>query len=181
VTPTLRGLHAYALVGSRRRPVHPQLDGGSAGHEVARPQAALANRRAAPYPARMALEDFPDTQWTLVQQAADTSDPGRAREALIKLCTHYYDRIVNEMRRAGLGADAETAAHDFIHRWVTRDESPLKDFQRGTTRFRQFLSVCIRNFIRDWYRAQPPASPAMDSFATEPVCEDGTGESLDRG
>jgi DNA-directed RNA polymerase specialized sigma24 family protein len=89
--------------------------------------------------------------WTLVIDAAARGDQERAAEAFRQLCTAYRDAIVRFMRARGVPADdVEDAAHDFLQGWLGR-ENPLAGFERGERRFREFLSVCLRRFLTDWY------------------------------
>jgi len=46
--------------------------------------------------------------------------------------------------------DVEDSAHDFLRSWLGREKS-LAGFERGERRFREFLSVCLRRFLADWY------------------------------
>lgn len=99
---------------------------------------------------------FPLTHWSGVLQAA-RAEPDKARRAFEQLCADYRDAIVLWMRLQRLSPeDAEDAAHDFLAQWLQR-ENPLRDFQRGERRFREFLRVCLRRFLADW-RAQRSAA-----------------------
>ena len=93
---------------------------------------------------------FPLTHWSGVVQAAG-AEPDKARRAFEQLCADYRDAIAHWMRLQRLSPeDAEDAAHDFLAQWLQR-ENPLRDFQRGERRFREFLRVCLRRFLADWH------------------------------
>jgi DNA-directed RNA polymerase specialized sigma24 family protein len=99
---------------------------------------------------------FDPTPWSAVLQAAG-GDPERARRGFERLCGEYRDAIAHWMRLQRLSKeDAEDATHDFLEQWLRRD-NPLQNFQRGERRFREFLRVCLRNFLADW-RARPRAA-----------------------
>src|SRR6185503_14017869 len=66
-----------------------------------------------------------------------------------QICADYRNAIVHWMRLHRLDPhEAEDAAHDFLERWLRRD-NPLKGFERGERRFRDFLHVCLRRFLVD--------------------------------
>jgi DNA-directed RNA polymerase specialized sigma24 family protein len=93
---------------------------------------------------------FPLTHWSGVLQAAG-AEPDQARRAFEQLCADYRDAIAHWMRLQRLSPeDAEDAAHDFLAQWLQR-ENPLRNFQRGERRFREFLRVCLRRFLADWH------------------------------
>jgi DNA-directed RNA polymerase specialized sigma24 family protein len=98
---------------------------------------------------------FPPTDWSMILDAAGRRpDSEVARRAFERLCCEYRDSIVRWMGLQRLTAeDAEDAAHDFLHRWLER-ENPLLGFERGERRFRDFLRVCLRRFLIDWQEAR---------------------------
>lgn len=107
----------------------------------------------------MSSELFPATQWTLVREAA-AGDPERARAALRRLCGHYAHAITGYMRWAGLvGDEAEEAAQEFLHGWLSREENPLRFFERRELRFRAYLCACLRYFLREWRPSALDAVP----------------------
>lgn len=60
----------------------------------------------------------------------------------------YRDPIVRWMRLDGLEPqDAEDAADDFLSRWL--NGGGLHRFVRGERRFRDFLGVCLQNFLTE--------------------------------
>lgn len=95
----------------------------------------------------MAPEQFPETQWSLVLEAASGNYPERARSALHRLCEMYVGTVYRWMRVKGLrDADAEDATQDFITHWLTK-ENPLADFEYRGTKFRNFLSIVLGRFL----------------------------------
>lgn len=114
-----------------------------------------------------------------MREAADGNDPAQARAAFQRLCLHYREAIVGYMRRAGLNYDAAAAADDFLQRWLAREAGPLWSFQRGESRFRHFLSVCLRHFVRE--RRQAPDRSALQEATpgNSVVADDALDEQLD--
>lgn len=98
---------------------------------------------------------FPQTDWSAVFAASGQgSDAEKARRTFEGLCADYRNAIVQWMRRQQLSPeDAEDAAHDFLHRWLSK-ENPLQGFEQGERRFRDFLSVCLRHFLLDWHASR---------------------------
>lgn len=95
---------------------------------------------------------FPTSPATLLLEArppldADAqADGDRWRKKLGELCVLYRPSIVRWMEVQGAREQAEDLAHDFLVRWLAGN--PLGEYQKGTHRFRDFLSVSLRNY---WY------------------------------
>jgi DNA-directed RNA polymerase specialized sigma24 family protein len=120
------------------------------------------------------MADFKTTRPSMIERA-QSLDPNQAREALCELCEYYYDDILAYMRRAFRdSAEAKDAAHDFLHGWLRREESPLKTYQHGDTKFRHWLKVCLKNFCNS-RRRLPPRLEAKEPGFADPDVE------LDRG
>ncbi|MBL9137545.1 MAG: hypothetical protein JNK85_16855 [Verrucomicrobiales bacterium] len=89
---------------------------------------------------------FPETVWSDVLDAADRTDPERARTAVCRLCERYHGAIqawfLGRMMTRTVAADL---TQEFLVTWLRRD-TPLGDFRRGERRFREFLSTCLRRF-----------------------------------
>ena len=120
----------------------PPIVAGEPGGETSR----------SPLPAAPAEDGsaFPETRWTRVIAAAagETTDHG---ESLRFLAGLYRPAICEWFRRAGLPpADAEDLTHDFLLEML--GGRLLRTFNRRDTRFRVFLQVCLRNFLRDSVR-----------------------------
>ena len=125
---------------------------------------------------------FPLTHWSGVVQAAG-AEPDKARRAFEQLCADYRDAIAHWMRLQRLSPeDAEDAAHDFLAQWLQR-ENPLRDFQRGERRFREFLRVCLRRFLADWharrYAARRGGGAEHVPLEQDAMIEDGAASTAD--
>lgn len=94
---------------------------------------------------------FPETRWTLVLEAAANSERAEGANSLRSLTESYRPAVWQWFRRAGLaGEDAEDLTHDFLLQML--NGRVLQRFNRRPTRFRVFLQVCLRNFLRDSFR-----------------------------
>jgi DNA-directed RNA polymerase specialized sigma24 family protein len=90
--------------------------------------------------------NFPETIWSDVLEAADRTDPERARTAVLRLCERYHGAIQNWFHgRLLTRTSAADLTQEFLAGWLRR-EAPLGDFRRGERRFREFLSTCLRRF-----------------------------------
>jgi len=104
---------------------------------------------------------FPETRWTLVVAAGDTSHPD-SRRALTALCEAYWYPLYAYLRR--LGHPAERAQHltqQFFLNILGRSCFDRADPDRG--RFRSFLLAAIRHFLTgesNNLSAQPQTSGA---------------------
>jgi len=90
---------------------------------------------------------FATTHWSVVLAASDRTSP-RCREALSSLCQTYWYPLYAFARRGGAGAeDAQDLTQDFFARLLEKDTLRHVDPHKG--RFRSFLLVSFKNFVRD--------------------------------
>ncbi|MCC7375314.1 MAG: hypothetical protein IT581_11730 [Verrucomicrobiales bacterium] len=90
--------------------------------------------------------NFPETIWSDVLDAADRTDPERARTAVWRLCERYHGAIQGWFHgRLVTRTAAADLTQEFLAGWLRR-EAPLGEFRRGERRFREFLSTCLRRF-----------------------------------
>jgi RNA polymerase sigma-70 factor (ECF subfamily) len=88
---------------------------------------------------------FCTTRWTVVRHAGDPSSPQR-REALAELLQTYWYPLYGFIRRQGYDSNqAEDVLQGFIAGLLERDS--LQNVRAGEGRFRNFLLVCLRNFM----------------------------------
>ena len=126
-----------------------------------------------------APRSFQTTRWTLVRQAASSTDPA-AQQALATLCESYWYPVYAFIRRSGKGPhDAEDLTQGFFARLLAKDILALADPGKG--RLRSFLLTCVRNFVADEHARSTALkrgagvlvsfNPAWaeESYATEPV------------
>lgn len=93
---------------------------------------------------------FPPTLWTMVLEASQADSPESA-EALRKLCQTYHQPIHTWLLRRGTPpSEAEDTTQGFIEHLLERNR--LRNFTRGTTKFRSFLLQCLVGFTRDEWR-----------------------------
>jgi DNA-directed RNA polymerase specialized sigma24 family protein len=101
---------------------------------------------------------FPPTLWTLVRGAGD-ADPERMQKALDALCERYQQVIHLWFQRTRPGrmpaAVAEDWAQDFL--LAMHQRNPFRHVGRQAAKFRSFLLVCMRNFLRDKLAAEKAA------------------------
>lgn len=99
---------------------------------------------------------FPDTLWTLVLVAGGRGQgqrDERSAAALAELAARYRFAVHRWFLGAGVATDqAEDLAHDFLAELLRG--RILEGFERTQTRFRGFLTVCLRNYVRDRKRSQ---------------------------
>lgn len=95
---------------------------------------------------------FATTQWSVVLNAGDDSDRGRA--ALESLCEQYWFPVYALVRRRGLPPEsARDCTQEFFARLLEKDGLARVRRERG--RFRSFLAQSVRNFLADaWDHAQ---------------------------
>jgi RNA polymerase sigma factor (sigma-70 family) len=90
---------------------------------------------------------FCTTRWTMVLHAGDPNSPMR-QKALAELLQAYWYPLYGFIRRQGRSAvDAEDLLQDFIARLL--EHGSLKNVREGQGRFRNFLLVCLRNYMAD--------------------------------
>jgi RNA polymerase sigma factor (sigma-70 family) len=88
---------------------------------------------------------FCTTRWTVVLQAGDR-DSAQCEAALAELLEAYWYPLYGFIRRQGYGEhEAEDLLQAFIARLLEKDS--LSQVQEGRGRFRNFLLVCLRNFL----------------------------------
>lgn len=88
---------------------------------------------------------FCTTRWTVVLQAGDRNSAESAA-ALAELLESYWYPLYGFIRRQGYGEhEAEDLLQGFIARLLEKDS--LSHVQQGRGRFRNFLLVCLRNYL----------------------------------
>ena len=98
---------------------------------------------------------FATTQWSLIQTAADSSNP-EFREAMAELCRTYWTPVYTYVRYRG--NDAESA-QELTQGFFTQllEKKYVQDAQRGRGRFRSFLLTSVQHYLaneRDRVQAQ---------------------------
>lgn len=94
-----------------------------------------------------APRSFQTTRWTIVRQAASSTDPA-ARQALATLCESYWYPVYAFIRRSGKGShDAEDLTQGFFARLLEKGILATANPARG--KLRSFLLSCVRNFVAD--------------------------------
>lgn len=122
---------------------------------------------------------FQTTRWSVVRQAASSTDPA-ARQALATLCESYWYPVYAFIRRSGKGAhDAEDLTQGFFARLLEKGILATADPAKG--KLRSFLLTCVRNFTADEHARDMAVkrgagvivsfSPAWaeESYTAEPV------------
>ena len=88
---------------------------------------------------------FCTTRWTVVLQAADR-DSAERDAALAELLESYWYPLYGFIRRQGYDQhEAEDLLQGFIARLLEKDS--LSHVEEGRGRFRNFLLVCLRNYL----------------------------------
>jgi RNA polymerase sigma-70 factor (ECF subfamily) len=88
---------------------------------------------------------FCTTRWTVVLQAGDRDSADRDA-ALAELLEAYWYPLYGFIRRQGYDEhEAEDLLQGFIARLLEKDS--LSHVQEGRGRFRNFLLVCLRNYL----------------------------------
>ncbi len=96
------------------------------------------------------MSTFPDTQWTLILQAA-TSQTADGLVALDQLCRRYWQPINAYARLQGYSpADADDITQAFFARLLENKTHAKAERERG--RFRTFLLCAMQNFIANDHR-----------------------------
>ncbi len=126
-----------------------------------------------------APRSFQTTRWSVVRQAASSTDPA-AQRALAMLCEAYWYPVYAFIRRSGKGAhDAEDLTQGFFARLLEKGILATADPSKG--KLRSFLLTCVRNFTADEHArdmavkrgagvlASFNSDRAEESYATEPV------------
>ncbi len=126
-----------------------------------------------------APRSFQTTRWTIVRQAASSTDPA-ARQALATLCESYWYPVYAFIRRSGKGShDAEDLTQGFFARLLEKRILATADPARG--KLHSFLLTCVRNFIADEHSRDMALKRGADvivsfnpawaeeSYAAEPV------------
>ncbi|MFM8469787.1 MAG: RNA polymerase sigma factor, partial [Limisphaerales bacterium] len=91
---------------------------------------------------------FVTTRWTQVVAAGRGSDSAPARTALEQLCRAYWYPLYAYVRRQGHAPhDAQDLTQEFFARLLERNALGAADRERG--RFRSFLLVALKHFLRD--------------------------------
>ena len=81
---------------------------------------------------------------------AQTTDPGRARDALEVLCQTYWFPLYAYVRRKGYGEhDAQDLTQGFFERLLARDF--LANVAREKGKFRSFLLASMNHYLNDEY------------------------------
>ncbi|HEY9173448.1 MAG TPA: ECF-type sigma factor [Verrucomicrobiae bacterium] len=94
-----------------------------------------------------AAATFTTTHWSVVL-AVHTQDPGRARDALEKLCAVYWYPLYACLRRRGHAPpDAEDLVQGFIAHLLERQFFQDADPDKG--RFRSYLLASLNHFVAD--------------------------------
>lgn len=95
----------------------------------------------------LTMNFFPTSPVTLILEARpgpDLTATDRWQQRLGELCAVYRPSIVRWMACNGMAGDTEDLAHDFLERWLAGN--PLGTYERGASRFRDFLKTSLRNF-----------------------------------
>lgn len=88
---------------------------------------------------------FPDTQWTLILDAASTQNAD-GLNALDQLCRRYWEPLHSYARSRGYNpADADDITQSFFARLLENKTHTKAERERG--RFRTFLLNAMQNFI----------------------------------
>ena len=95
--------------------------------------------------------NFQTTRWSLVQQAGDSPSPLQ-REALARLLEDNWFPLFAYARKTGKSPqEAEDLIQGFIAKLLEKQMLTGIDVQH-CGRFRNFLLVCLRNFIKDQWK-----------------------------
>lgn len=89
--------------------------------------------------------DFPETRWSMIAAAKDSSDP-TYRRRLEELCRAYWRPVYAFLRfRQGLGPEEarDVTQEFFIH---LLEGAILERADRSRARFRAYLKACLANF-----------------------------------
>jgi DNA-directed RNA polymerase specialized sigma24 family protein len=96
---------------------------------------------------------FPETLWSVVVQAAQKEDPEAAEKALQRLCVLYREPVRSWLLKTGKSPDqVDDLTQGFMEFLLARNR--LRDFERGTAKFRSFLLECLKRYVRGEWRKQ---------------------------
>lgn len=88
---------------------------------------------------------FATTQWSLIQNAADSSNPA-FREAMAELCRTYWSPVYTYVRYRGNDAEsARELTQGFFAQLL--EKKYVQDAQRGRGRFRSFLLTSVQHYL----------------------------------
>lgn len=94
--------------------------------------------------------NFPETCWTLVQQAGDGEANSRDR-ALEQLCAIYWPPVYAFIRSQGKAPHiAEDLTQGFFQQLLKREDFGATSQDQG--KLRTYLLACAKNFLRNDYR-----------------------------
>ena len=128
---------------------------------------------------------FVATRWSVVGRAGAAGDAGEARAALAWLVERYWEPLRSVARRWGCDAHAaEDAVQDFCCRLVER-RLDLAAVRPDVGRFRAWLLVVFRNFLRDRADRERAAKRGggavrVDAALVEPAAPDPGDPGFDR-
>ena len=96
------------------------------------------------------MSAFPDTQWTLILEAASTHTAD-GLNALDQLCRRYWEPLNSYARSRGYSpADADDLTQAFFARLLENKTHAKAERERG--HFRSFLLATMQNFIANDHR-----------------------------
>lgn len=99
--------------------------------------------------------DFPQTKWSVIQQATDL-DPEERRRGLEEFCRAYWLPLYAFARRRGLTAeDAEDAVQGLVAELIRRDD--LNGLAPNRGKLRKYLRQAMRHFLgnrREYHQAE---------------------------
>jgi RNA polymerase sigma factor (sigma-70 family) len=96
---------------------------------------------------QMGRSEFPTTSWTMVVDAGDTRRENR-RDALVRLCEHYWYPVYAYVRRRGYPlSEAQDLTQEFFVNILQGRYLDRADPNRG--RFRSFLLNSCKFFLSD--------------------------------
>lgn len=106
---------------------------------------------------------FASTCWTVVLEAAESQESGKARAALAELCTTYWQPLYLYLRRRGYDQhDAQDLTQAFFFDLIQSRSFARADRDKG--KFRSFLLGALKHFLadaRDHDRAQKRGGNAI--------------------
>jgi DNA-directed RNA polymerase specialized sigma24 family protein len=123
--------------------------------------------------------NFPETLWSVVIQAAH-GEAERAEQALRRLCVLYREPVRYWLLRAGRSPHlAEDLSQGFMEFLLERNR--LKDFERGSAKFRSFLLECLKRYVRGaWRKLQAEKRGAGAEHADLDEIQVGSTQEMDR-
>ena len=98
-------------------------------------------------PATSATSGFETTHWTVIRACAGTETG--AHSAFSELCRAYWQPVYAYVRHQGQSHhDAQDLAQEFFEFFLGAKEKWASRVDQGQGRFRAYLLVCLRNFLR---------------------------------